>query len=48
MKDKTIEDKAASNKSLHRSAKQRLSYQRCLLTFGLRGGGFALGELRRS
>ena len=39
---------ASSNKSLHRSAKQLLSCLACVLKFGLRVGGFALGELRRS
>src|SRR3712207_253875 len=39
---------AMPNKSLHRSAKQLLSYQRCVLNFMVRVAGFALGELRRS
>jgi hypothetical protein len=48
MENKITESDGASNKSLHRSAKQLLSYLRCPSNLNLRVAGFALGELRRS
>ena len=42
------EDNVPSNKSMDVRAKQRLCYQRRLLTFSLRVGGFAPRHLKRS
>jgi len=41
------EDDDTPNNSMDVRAKQRLSYQRLLVTFSLRGGGFAPRHLNR-
>ena len=46
--EKPLNNNAASNKSMDVRAKQRLSYQRPLITFSLRVGGFAPRHLSRS
>jgi hypothetical protein len=42
-----MENNGRHNKSMDVRAKQLLSYQPCVLNFGLRGGGFAPRHLKR-